>query len=658
MVKKGKIEYRRLMVLLFSILLFCGCIAGFWVYLKQTGFGTINESPVIIPEIAGWEGTTGYTKAAKLRYIVCLDEEAKETAETLQQDILAATGRELSIVFETTKKTDGHAIVLCIQEGELLPEEYTLQIDSDVIVSGADADAVFWGTRTLMQLIVRDEKLPRGLIRDYPVYEVRGLGLDVARKPVSIDTLKEVILLMSWYKMNDLHLHLNDNALMAYVSDEALDAYSAFRLESQMENEDGVSITADDFYYTKEEFAELLQFAQSYHVNIIPEFDTPSHSLAFVKVFPELAASMDSENVEHLDLTNPAALDFARSLWDEYAGTLFADCDVLHIGLDESFSDDNLYYQYADGLSRYLIQQGKTVRAWGSLSQLTSDIPLDAENIQLNIWKTTWANPQDMINSGFSIINTQSHHLYIIPGGGYDYLDNEYLYNVFEPNVFDEEELCGQKVDSIVIEPEEGQFLGAAMFVWNDFACDDIDLGINEYDIFHRITFSMPYFAQKVWGTGCEYSYEEFTNHIPLITGIPGSNYLLPNASPEKKVLTPPYSVSFDVDLDTLEETVLFENEAPYGRHAVSIKKDEQGYYLSCSTELREYDTLEESGQRYYLEGTSFHLTVTAQMGETKVYLGEQVIIDEGENAPFCRHATFLFPMETQNDAVSNMNIR
>lgn len=658
MTYSGQLARRRLLIPFFCAVLFCGFIACFWFYLKLAGFGTINESPIIIPEIVSWEGGIGYQDVSRLKYIVCLDKEVAETAETLKQDILAATGRELSIVFETTKKTNGHAIVLSIQEGELLPEEYTLQIDSDVIISGADVDAVFWGTRTLLQLIVQNKGLPKGLIRDYPVYEVRGLGLDVARKPVSIDTLKEVILLMSWYKMNDLHLHLNDNALMAYVSDDALDAYSAFRLESQMENEDGVSISAEDYHYTKEEFSELLQFAESYHVNVIPEFDTPSHSLAFVKVFPELAASIESNDVENLNLSNPAVLNFAKELWDEYADTLFADCKVLHIGLDESYCDSTLYYQYVDSLSRYLMRQGKTVRAWGSLSQLTSDILLDTENIQLNIWNTIWANPQDMINSGFDIINTQSQHLYIIPGGGYDYLDNEYLYNVFEPNVFDEEALYGQKLDSIVIEPEEGQFLGAAMFVWNDFACGDLDLGINEYDIFHRITFSIPYFAQKVWGSNRQYSYEEFTGYISLISGIPGSNYLLPNASPAKKALTPPYSVSFDVDLDVLEETVLIENEASYGKHNIAIRKDAQGYYLSCSTELREYDTLDDAGQRYYLEDTSFQLTVHAEMGETKVYLGEQVIIDEGENVPFCQHATFLFPMEKQNDAVSGMSIR
>lgn len=159
------------------------------------------------------------------------------------------------------------------------------------------------------------------------------------------------------------------------------------------------------------------------------------------------------------------------------------------------------------------------------------------------------------------------------------------------------------------------------------------------------------------WGTECKYSYAEFTDNISLITNIPGASYLLPSSSPQKNVLTPPYSVSFDVNLESLEEITLFENKAPYGTHSVAIKQDEQGFYLSCSTEYREYYTDTESGQIHYLDDTSFHLTITADMGEIKVYMDEDTIIDEGENSPFLQHATFLFPMEIKNDVISNLII-
>lgn len=273
------------LIFLLTSFLLSGCSVGSHA---PSDMGPINPAPIIIPEIVNWNGSTGHTDISELTYIVCPDEELKEIAETLQKDILVITGINLQIIYTQQKSAD-HTIILQIQDKKLLPEEYVLDIDLDILISGADTNAIFWGTRTLLQLILQDTNLPRGVIEDCPTYEVRGLGIDVARKPVSIDTLKEIIILMSWYKMNDLHLHLNDNALMAYVSDSAINAYSAFRLESQIKNDDGISITSEDYFYTLEEFAELLAFAKVYLVNIIPEFDTPAHSLAFIKVFPAVA---------------------------------------------------------------------------------------------------------------------------------------------------------------------------------------------------------------------------------------------------------------------------------------------------------------------------------------------------------------------------------
>lgn len=44
--------------------------------------------------------------------------------------------------------------------------------------------------------------------RDYPLYEVRGFIMDVARKTFTLDYLKQLVKEMSWYKMNDFQVHL------------------------------------------------------------------------------------------------------------------------------------------------------------------------------------------------------------------------------------------------------------------------------------------------------------------------------------------------------------------------------------------------------------------------------------------------------------------
>lgn len=58
--------------------------------------------------------------------------------------------------------------------------------------------------------------------------------MDVARKTFTLDYLKQLVKEMSWYKMNDFQVHLNDNLIpLEYYSQngmDPLDAYSAFRL--------------------------------------------------------------------------------------------------------------------------------------------------------------------------------------------------------------------------------------------------------------------------------------------------------------------------------------------------------------------------------------------------------------------------------------------
>ena len=72
--------------------------------------------------------------------------------------------------------------------------------------------AIFLSTRSILQILKQNGTfIEKGLVRDYPQYDVRGFMLDVGRKPISLDFLYEVMQNMSWYKLNDFQIHLNDN---------------------------------------------------------------------------------------------------------------------------------------------------------------------------------------------------------------------------------------------------------------------------------------------------------------------------------------------------------------------------------------------------------------------------------------------------------------
>ena len=138
--------------------------------------------------------------------------------------------------------------------------------------------------------------LPKGTITDWPDYEMRSFMLDCGRKFIPISFLHEYVDFMAYYKMNTFHIHLNDNAFKQYFEHNWDKTPSGFRLESDF----FPGLASRDGYYTKAEFIELQKHAEKMGVEIIPEFDVPAHSLAFVHYRPELGSK--EYGLDHLDL--------------------------------------------------------------------------------------------------------------------------------------------------------------------------------------------------------------------------------------------------------------------------------------------------------------------------------------------------------------------
>lgn len=118
---------------------------------------------------------------------------------------------------------------------------------------------------------------PLGTARDYPLYKVRGIILDVGRKTFTLDWLKQMTKQMSFYKMNDFQIHLNDNLipLEHYKDGDVFQAYSAFRLESDVKKggnngKNKADLTAKDVWYSKKDFKAYIEESKALGVNIIP----------------------------------------------------------------------------------------------------------------------------------------------------------------------------------------------------------------------------------------------------------------------------------------------------------------------------------------------------------------------------------------------------
>lgn len=463
-----------------------------------------EAAPIILPELREWKGGTGrFTAFARVTY---KDASLKEMAEQFASDYRALTGRGIEVAKADAAQAGDVFFTLGADKKRGLKEEgYLIEATSDKITVSAEAVAgANWGSKTILQSVKQTGDFPCGTARDYPLHKVRGFILDVGRKTFTIEWLRQLTDQMAWYKMNDLQIHLNDNLIPLEQLKDPMQAYSAFRLESDVKAGEGknqADLTAKDVWYTKKDFKAYIEHSRALGVNIIPEIDTPAHSLALTKVRPDLRHGTTGRATDHLDLKNQydESLSFVQGIFDEYVqggdAAVFADADVVHIGADEYNADGNAYRRFVNDMFTYAEDNGKTARVWGSLSEIKGDVAVKGvsetgKRRQMNLWNPGWADMKSMYDLGFELIDCQDGVFYIVPNAGYyyDYLNQNSCYN--------------DKVNEISgfeIPAGDPQISGGAFAVWNDM-CDFQENGMSEYDIYRRIDGALGLFAANTWG--------------------------------------------------------------------------------------------------------------------------------------------------------------
>ena len=380
-----------------------------------------------------------------------------------------------------------------------------MEKDGEIQIEARTQQGLCWGLESLRQLCgVSDGEIPTGRIRDYPRYSVRGFGIDVGRRAVSMELLYRIVDALAEQRMNTLLVHLNDNQIISQSSydgttEGARSLYAGFRLESDIRNEAGEPLTSQELFYTKEDFSELVAYAAQRGVEVVPEIDTPAHSLALTKLFPQLGLKNHPEAADQLDLSKPETTELVKQIWAEYLtgeDAVFAQTEAIHIGMDEYFGDAEDYLSYMETISEYVreLAPDKRIRMWGSLSGIEGDISNLSRELEMHVWDTSWADPQEMYEAGFPIVNSLSSSLYLIPGGGYDWLDKDFLIKDWQPNVFETAERTW------VLPAYSPRMLGACYMMWNDWAFLNGE-SITEDGLFERFADPLPVIAEKLWGS-------------------------------------------------------------------------------------------------------------------------------------------------------------
>lgn len=487
-----------------------------------------NPKPQVVPSILQWEGGQGEYKLGDTVGVYFSRGMREEQKAIILDDLRAVLGKEVQLA-DKNKANIKFVRVPKMKEGDPdnQAEAYRLRTDdSGITVASKSSKGVFWGSRTVLQILKQTGgSMPYGTAYDVPRYEIRGVLFDIARTPYTLKDLRDVINAMAWYKMNDLHLVINNNYIFLeeYVKDghdPLKEAYTAFRLESKMVGANGQKLTADDVWFTKKEFRELIDYAKLRGVNIVPEFDTPGHALSFTKVRPDLIyqgpMNHPGRRADHIDAGNPETLRFVGEVLDEYLlpdsamgnKPLLEGC-VVHVGADEFYGEAEVYRRFADGLLKHVKSRGFTPRIWGSLTHKPGKTKVESEGVQMNLWSTHWQDPVEAMNDGFKLINTYDGHLYIVPFANYYRMDkkHKWVYNNWRPNY----------VGNSHIPAGHPNLIGSTFAIWNDMT-DLKHSGYGMYDIWDVFRGSADVLSQRMWST--EHNPDTFEDHRKLVEKI------------------------------------------------------------------------------------------------------------------------------------------
>lgn len=228
------------------------------------------------------------------------------------------------------------------------PEGYSLIVSaSSIQLSAATEQGLFWGYRTLQQLVqTKPQPFLAGCqIVDFPAFPIRGFMHDVGRSFIPIERLKQHIDVLSRYKINTFHWHLTEDLAWRLQSDSLPNLV-----------EPSVTLRSPGQFYTRQQARELVQFCQQRHVMLVPEIDMPGHSGAFKRA---TGYEMQSE---------PGKLLVKKLLQEVCA--LF-DVPYIHVGTDEVAFTDTTFVPEMVAVVRGC---GKEVIGWLPGARLDSSI--------------------------------------------------------------------------------------------------------------------------------------------------------------------------------------------------------------------------------------------------------------------------------------------
>jgi hexosaminidase len=437
---------------------------------------------------------------------------------------------------------------------------YTFTADKKgIYIAGDNADGVFYGIQTLIQLLPVKKNSPLNIpyvtINDQPRFAYRGMMLDVSRHFLPISIVKKYIDYLALHKLNIFHWHLTDDQgwrieIKKYPRLTEIGGWRNGTIIGRYPGKGNDSLKHGG-YYTQDEIKDVIKYAAERYVSIIPEIEMPGHSSAAIAAYPQLSCFPEEDTkfpkecvwagptkgkqvqqtwgvFEDVYCPSDFTFNFLQDVLDEVI-TLFPS-EYIHIGGDEcpkeawkrssfcqelmkkeGLKDEHALQSYfIQRIEKYINSKGKKIIGWDEILE---------GGLAPNATVMSWRGIQGGIDAAkqkHDVIMTPGEPLYFnhsqtrnedsVTQGSYCPIEDVYNY---EP------------IPTVLSSDETKYILGAQANVWSEYIGT---LSKLEYSIFPR----MAALSEILWTPKEKKNWEGFEKRIPAIMqryDLWGANY-------------------------------------------------------------------------------------------------------------------------------------
>ncbi len=451
-------------------------------------------------------------------------------AKLFHDELSQYIDNELVEKCKKSKKTNQITFV----NGKLALEGYILNIKKDNIeIEAASEAGYFYALQTLAQLMADAQKNSSALkcmtVTDEPRFSYRGVHLDVSRHFFPTSYIKKYIDVLALHKINTFHWHLTDDQgwRIEIKKYPKLTEIGGFRKETLIGHYSDKPVQYDGKryggFYTQAEIKEIVAYASSKYVTIIPEIEMPGHSLAALSAYPELACTKGPFEAattwgvfEDVYCTKDQTFTFMENVLSEVM-ELFPS-QYIHIGGDECpkerwkacpncqakmkaeklKNEEELQSYFIRRIEKFVNSKGKNIIGWDEI--LEGGI---APNATIMSWRGTEGG----------IAAAKQGHKAIMTPGSHCYFDHYQSASTDEPTAIGglttiDKVYAYEPVPQGLTPAEEKNILGAQANMWTEYMAAESQV---EYMLLPRLAAM----SEVLWTKASNRNWDNFAKRLP-----------------------------------------------------------------------------------------------------------------------------------------------